>query len=183
PLPYEGAAMADSYPQSQAALRRMIDDFIDHGITVLHAPVPLPHEQAMDVTSYAQSRGMTILHYFERSAELFGRMEPPKINLYSPKYAPAVRERLTGMLPVLDIYPRIAMTFVLQDEPFHQGAQSFGFSPEERAEFEKRFGYLHPLDFEKARANPPMWMDILNFRADYFPVGWRQTYKIYKDLN
>src|SRR5439155_3359131 len=36
PLPHDGLPPPDSYPTRQAALRRMIDNMIDHGITTLH---------------------------------------------------------------------------------------------------------------------------------------------------
>src|SRR5206468_429714 len=138
-----------------------------HGVTSLQSPVPIEHEQSRYVESYAMSRGMNILYYFERGAEQFGRNEPPKIPLYSPEYEKAVRDRVTGMIPHLDQYPRLQYTYMVQDEPFHEGYKSFGYTDAEKAAFEKRFGYRLPPDPEPVRLAPKIWQDLLTFRSDY----------------
>ena len=153
----------------------MIDDFIAHGITTLQSPVPMPHEQARYVESYAMSRGMSITYYFERPAEQFGRDEPPKISLYAPEYEQAVRNRLMQMLPALDPYPRLQHAFMLQDEPFHAGIKSFGHTDQEKAAFEKKYGYRLVNDDEGIRMSPTVWQDVLTFRSDYFPVVAKTT--------
>src|SRR5206468_4043315 len=83
PIPFDGVPIAKSFPDSRPTLHRMIDDLIDHGMNQLVCPLPLPADLTMDVESYAQSRGMTIMFWFERGIETFKRDKPPKVSIYS----------------------------------------------------------------------------------------------------
>jgi len=183
PLPFEGVAMAQSLPESQQAQRRLLDNMIDHGVTTLYTPTGLPHENARDIEGYAQSKGLTILHWFERPAELFNRDEPPKFSLYSKEYAKEQKERIAQLIPALDPYPRLQYAYLWRDEPFHNGYKSFGYTDDEKLAFSKKYEYGLGLDPETARADPERWLDLLTFRSDYFLVGWRQCYKMAKEMN
>jgi hypothetical protein len=52
-----------------------------------------------------------------------------------------------------------------------------------KAEFKKRYGYELPADLASIRDDPGKWLDVLNFRSDYFPDGWRQVHKIIKQAD
>jgi hypothetical protein len=73
--------------------------------------------------------------------------------------------------------------FCYHDEPFHAGPRSFDYGPEAQAEFRKVYGYAMPPGLEAARKDPKVWQDVLNFRSDEFPAGWRQAYKIIKETD
>jgi hypothetical protein len=150
---------------------------IDHGVTALQCPLPLPEPLAKQVEDYAQKRGMGITYYIEHGLEGFKRDMPPEHSLYSQAYRDALAKRVTSQLAVLKQYPNLINVFATQDEPFHQGLKSFGNSAEERAEFRKRFGRDLPADAMAVRNDPRQWLDLINFRSDYFPVGWRELYK------
>jgi hypothetical protein len=184
PLPHDGLPPPDSFPTRQSALRRQIDNMIDHGMTTLHCPVQLPADQAHDVENYAQSRGMTIAYWwFEHPAEVFNRKEPPPVSLYSKQYSELVRKRIDENRQKIARYPRLLTVWTFQDEPFHHGHKSFSFDDTMQAEFAKRFGEKLPADLDAAKTNPKTWLDFLNLQSDYWPVGWRQTYKLVKQAN
>jgi hypothetical protein len=54
---------------------------------------------------------------------------------------------------------------------------------EVRQEFQRHFGYALPSNIESARKDPKVWLDVINFRTDEFAAGWRQVYRIIKELN
>ena len=101
--------------------------------------------------------------------EQFGRESPPAICVYSPQYAPAVRRDAEKALATLKGIPRLYNVFPYQDEPFHWGPKSFGYNAEVKAEFKKRYGYDLPPDLDSIRSDPKRWLDVINFRSDYFP--------------
>ena len=51
-----------------------------------------------------------------------------------------------------------------------------------KVEFKKRYGYDLPSDLDSIRSDARKWLDVINFRSDYFPDGWRQVYPILKEL-
>jgi hypothetical protein len=121
--------------------------------------------------------------YAENGVEMFGRDAPQPISVYSPQYAPAVREKVVDALAEVKDVPRPYNMFCYQDEPFHAGPESFGYTEEVRHEFKRRFGYELPPNIESARKDPKVWLDVINFRSDEFPAGWRQVYRIIKEIN
>jgi len=164
-------------PLTEQAMRDTVENMIAHGVTGVYAPESRPY-----VTDYAQSRGMYVT-YNTGGLELFGRYPAPSICVYSPKYPEAVRKNVENALAPLKNYTHLYNVFCYQDEPFHATIHSFGYNDEVKAEFKKRYGYDLPPDVDSIRDNPKVALDVLNFRSDYFPDGWRQVYKIIKETN
>jgi len=182
PVPSGKGWTSVEQPLTPQLIRETIDNIIDHGFTGLEAPVRLGKDHQTTILNYAQSRGMFIT-YHTGSLELFGRDKPPEICVYSPQYPGAVRRNAEKRLAPLKNIPRLYNVFTYQDEPFHGGPQSFGYNKYVGAEFKKRYGYELPPDIESIRSNPEKWLDVINFRTDYFPDGWRQVYKIIKQID
>lgn len=175
PIPSR-TAFANVFPDTPASRREVIDDLIDHGVTLLQCPLPMPEKEAREVERYAQERGMGITWYIEKGLEGFKRDTPPSPGLYSERYRQLLRSRVDMAAEQMSRYPRLVNVFPMMDEPFHAGVNSFGVSAEEKAEFSQRFGYELPIDALAVRENARQWLDVINFRADYFPVAWRQVY-------
>jgi hypothetical protein len=177
-------------PPAMGDLHITVDEMIAHGFTGLVFPFHLSPADTCDVMNYAQSRGMFIT--FDRTegggnprgeVQMFGRDAPPAISVYSPRYAPAVREKVVAALTEVKGVPGLYNMFCFQDEPFHMGPEAFGYTEEVRQEFKRRFGYELPPDVQSARKDPKVWLDVINFRSDEFPAGWRQAYRIIKEIN
>ena len=169
-------------PLSEQVLRDTIDNILDHGFTGLETTTHRPKDEHALIMDYAQRRGMIITHHAGR-LELFGRNEPPKTCVYSPEYAKAVRSLAERALAGLKDIPRLYNVFTYQDEPFHAGPKSLGYNAEVLAEFKKRHGYDMPADLDSIRDDPKQWLDVINFRSDYFPEGWRQVHRIIKEID
>jgi hypothetical protein len=169
-------------PLAEATMRATVDEILAHGFTGLESPVRRPPGEARFILDYAQSRGMMVVHH-TGPLELFERDRPPKVCVYSPEYAAAVRQRVQQALTPLQDIRRLYAVFTYQDEPFHWGPKSFGYNGEVKAEFKKRYGYDLPVDLAAIRDDPQKWLDVLNFRSDYFPDGWRQVQKIIKETD
>ena len=188
PVPNGKGWKGEAAPLSDRIIHDTIDNMIEHGVTGLYCPVSvyspfsITADDAKKVVDYAQSRGMFVT-YQTGGLELFSRAMPPEICMYSPKYAPAVRKNVESALAALKDYPNVYNVFCYMDEPFHQMVTSFGYNEEVKAEFKKRYSYELPPDLDSIRDNPKVWLDVINFRADYFPDGWRQVYKIIKEIN
>ncbi len=182
PVPTGRGWKGEEGPLTPEVMRATIDEIRAHGFTGLESPVHRPPEEAKFILDYAQSQGMIVVHH-TNPLELFGRDEPPKVCVYSPEYATAVLERVRQALAPLKDIPRLYGVFTYQDEPFHWGPKSFGYNAEVRAEFKKRYGYDLPPDLATIRDDPQKWLDVINFRTDYFPDGWRQVYKIIKEAD
>jgi len=174
PIPYEGVVTPTAFPATASGRRRIIDSLIDHGVTLLQCPLPLPEEQAKEVEAYARSRGMGFTWYLPRGLEKLKRDEPPEPSFYSDAYRAALDQRTDATLAEMAKHPGIASVFPMMDEPFHAGVESFGNTPEERDAFHKKFGYDLPGDAMAVRNDPQRWLDLINVRAGYFPVAWRE---------
>ena len=124
-----------------------------------------------------------IISYHAGALEGFDRTAPPDPCVYAPEYAAAVRDRVTAALEPLKDIPNLYNVFPYQDEPFHWGPQSFCFSDTAREAFNKRYSYAMPPGLESVRDNPRAWLDLLNFQSGVFPDGWRQVYRIIKEIN
>jgi hypothetical protein len=163
-------------------LQDTIDNLRAHGFTGLMHPLPLPEAESKLVLDYAQTNGMVITR-LTGGFEGFGRDAPPAVCAYSAKYAEQVRQAVRAGLAGLEKLPRLYNMFCYQDEPFHASAKSFGYNAEVKERFQKRYGYPLPESLEAIRNQPREWLDVLNFRSDYFPDGWHQVYKIIKEIN
>ena len=183
PLPRPGVRLNRQVPRDREGLRQIVDDIRDHGFTVLGLPAAaLPEELGRYAADYAQSRGLLVNH-MGHGAELFGRDVKMGACAYGADYEAAVREKVRELNAVLTPYPRLHSAFVYNDEPFYAGPQAFSYRPEILAEFEKRYGYAMPPDLDSIRDDPRRWLDVLNFRADYFPDAWRVVCRAFKELN
>ncbi len=175
-------------PLAEALIPATIDNVMAHGFTALYLPQPsslgspIPDALYPSIADAARSRGMKVT-WQTGGLELFERMKPPQVCVYSPRYAEAVRKNVAERLAPLAGRPDIERVFCFQDEPFHQGVESLGYNDEVKAEFRKRHGYDLPPDLDSIRNDPVKWLDVINFRSDYFPDGWRQTYKAIKETN
>ena len=169
-------------PLSESTLRDTVDNVREHGFTGLEFGTGRPQPEAACILNYAQAEGM-IVTYHAGALEFFGRETPPATCVYSPEYAKQVRAAAEQALKPLAAIPRLYNAFTFQDEPFHEGPKSFGYNEEVRAEFKKRYGYELPGDLDSIRDKPREWLDVINFRSDYFRDGWRQVYKIIKEID
>jgi hypothetical protein len=182
PVPSGKGWKGEGGPLSQEVLRGTIDNIREHGFSGIEAPTHRPEEEEAFILEYAQSQGMFVT-YHAGALELFGRDAPPPVCVYSPEYAEAVRANAEKCLAQLEKIPRLYNAFTYQDEPFHWGPKSFGYNDEVKAEFKERYGYDFPPDLDSIRDDPVKWGDVIDFRSDYFPDGWRQVYRIIKDVN
>ena len=184
PVPSGGTWTGVPEQQATAALRATLDQILAHGATGLEYPLHLSPELEQYVLDYARSRSMffTFNYTFAKGGvENFDRNLPPPISVYAPGYIDAVKKDLAPVLAEAARLPNLYNLFCYQDEPFHAGPQSFDFSEDSRREFQKRFGYEIPTNFEVARKLPKQWLDLINFQSDEFPAGWRQVYKLVKE--
>jgi len=182
PVPSGAGWKGEEGPLSQELLRDTMDNIRAHGFTGIEAPTHRPAEEQAFILEYAASKGM-LVSYHAGALEGFERTAPPDVCVYSPKYADAVRARAMIALEPLKTIPNLYNVFTYQDEPFHWGPQSFGYNAEVKDEFQKRYEYDLPADMDSIRDDPRKWLDVINFRAGYFPDGWRQVYRIIKDIN
>ncbi|MBN1341408.1 MAG: hypothetical protein JXQ73_01945 [Phycisphaerae bacterium] len=182
PLPSGKGWTGQKGPLSEQMLRDSVDDIIAHGFTGLEANTHRPKDEEAFILKYAQQRGMFFTHHVG-ALERFGRDKPPNVCVYSPEYPKVVRSGAEKALASLEDIPPLYNAFIYQDEPFHWGPKSFGYNPEVKAEFKKRYGYDLPPDLDSIRNDPKKWLDVINFRSDYFPDGWRQVHRIVKDIN
>ena len=182
PVPSGKGWTGQKGPLTEDVLRDHVDNIMAHGFTGLEANTHRPAAEAAFILKYAQQRGMIITHH-AGALELFGRDKPPPTCVYSAEYAKAVRRRAEKALASLKDIPRLYNAFTFQDEPFHWGPKSFGHNPEVKAEFKKRYGYDLPGDLDSIRNDPKKWLDVINFRSGNFPDGWRQVYRIVKDID
>jgi hypothetical protein len=182
PVPSGKGWTGQKGPLDAQMLRETIDNLLAHGFTGLEAPTRRPKAEEAVILDYAQSRGMFI-SYQLGPLEQFERQSPPKTCVYSPEYARVVRRNAEQALAALKGISRLYNVFTYQDEPFHEGAKSFGYNREVKEEFKKRCGYDLPPDLASIRNDPRRWLDVVNFRSDYFPDGWRQVYKAIKEIN
>ena len=180
PLPWPGVSRPQEYPRDQRGLRRIIDSIAEHGFSLVVVPATVSDGQEKYIEEYAAKQGLRMT-FHSSGAELFGRDAPPKVCVYSNEYPKAVRRQVVEQLKPMESMERVYNALVYQDEPFHMGTKSFGYGEEVRAEFKKRYGYELPADVESIRKDPCKWLDVINFRSDYFPDGWRQVYKIIKE--
>ncbi len=182
PVPAGEGWKGEEGPIAEEVLRSTIDNILAHGFTGLEVPTGRPAEEEALLLKYAESKGMFVT-YNAGALEGFERTAPPEICVYSPKYLETVRARAESALAPLKAIPNLYNAFTFQDEPFHWGAPSFGYNDEVKAEFKKRYGYDLPPDLDSIRGNPHTWLDVLNFRSAYFPDGWRQVYRMVKDIS
>ncbi|MCC6694293.1 MAG: hypothetical protein IT365_01555 [Candidatus Hydrogenedentes bacterium] len=182
PVPSGEGWKGEEGPLSEEVLRATIDNIRGHGFTGIEAPTHRPAEEESFILKYAESKGM-IVSYHAGALEGFERTAPPEVCVYSPQYAESVRARAESALAPLKNIANLYNVFTYQDEPFHWGPQSFGYNDEVKAEFKKRYGYDLPPDLDSIREDPRAWLDLINFRSAYFPDGWRQVYKVVKDIN
>lgn len=163
-------------------LRDTIDNYLAHGFTGIETGVNRPDTEKAFILNYAQSKGMILTHH-AGALELFGRDKPPVPSVYSPEYPVKVRANAEKALSSLKNYPRLYNVFPYQDEPFHWGPASFDYGPDEKRVFRERYGYDLPPDLDSIKGDPVKWLDVINFRSDNFPAGWRTTFKTIKDIN
>lgn len=182
PVPSGKGWHGEEGPLSETVIKDTIDNILAHGFTGIEAPTGRPPEEERLILSYAQSQGMFVTIHLG-SYELFGRDAPPAISVYSPEYPVAVRKIATESLKSIRNMPRLFNAFPYQDEPFHAGPKSFSYAPADQAEFKKRYGYDLPPDIESVRNDPRKWLDVLNFHSSAFPDGWRQVYRIIKEIS
>lgn len=182
PVPSGAGWKGEEGPLSEEVLQATVDNIRAHGFTGIEVPTHRPADEETIILKYAESKGM-IVSYHAGALEGFDRTTPPEVCVYSPKYAQTVRARAETALEPLKAIPNLYNVFTYQDEPFHWGPQSFGYNDEVYAEFKRRYGYELPPDLGSIRDNPRVWLDVINFRSAYFPDGWRQVYKIVKDIN
>ncbi len=169
-------------PLNEALIKDTIDNILAHGFTGIEAPPRRSPEEDKLILSYAQSKGMFVSIHLG-SYELFGRDAPPDISVYSPGYPAAVRKIATESLKSIGNMPRLFNAFTFQDEPFHGGPKSFSYAPEDKAEFLKRYGYEMPTSLDSVKDDPKKMGDFLNFQSGIFADGWRQVYKIIKEIS
>jgi hypothetical protein len=183
PLPDEGVDLKSVILRSRPVLRRLVDEVVSHGFTSLYTPTNLSPASLRYVEEYAQSRGMTINYTSWGGVEQFGRESPPAISCYSPKYAELIGEKIEKVKPAMSSYARLSHAFLFQDEPFHQGLNSFATDDCTKQQFRKQHGYDLPTDFVSAQRNPTQWLDLLNFQSRLFTEGWREVYRQVKKAN
>ena len=181
PVPSGPGWRGEEGPLSAETLRATVDNLWDHGVRGIMIPTHRPAEEEAIILAHARSKGM-VFTWEAGALEIFGRTDPPQPCVYSPEYAQVVRDAAEQKLARWKDLDGLYNVLIYQDEPFHWGPQSFGYNPEVRAEFERRYGYALPPDLESIRSDPRKWGDVLNFRSSYFPDGWRQVYRIVKEL-
>jgi len=181
PVPSGKGWHGEEGPLSEVVLRDTVDNIIEHGFTGLEANTHRPQEEERFILDYARSRGMFVTAHVG-ALELFGRQAPPDPSVYSEAYETAVRKNAEEKLAALQDIPNLYNAFPFQDEPFHWGPQSFGYGEAVRAAFKEEYGYDLPPDLDSIREDPEKWLDVINFRSDNFPVGWRKVYKVIKNI-
>jgi hypothetical protein len=169
-----------------AAVRDAIDAIAGHGFSGIECPLPLAPDDIPAALQHIRSRGLYL--DYDRTidkgggVDIFVRDKPSPVSVFSPEYAKAVRARVQTALDEARPFAPYRHVFLYQDEPFHAGPDSFDYGDEAKEAFRTRFGYALPADVDSARKDPKVWQDVIEFRTTQFPVGWRQVYRIIKEL-
>lgn len=168
----------------EAAIEREIDDIIAHGFNTLTfsahrlgAEPGSPYDYAED---YAQKRGMAVSYSFQGDFSILRRGAPPEVSVYSPEYAETIRPKIEKAIETAKRVPRLLNVQGYMDEPFQEGEHTFDYSEATSAEYQRRFGESLPRT-DEARGDPEAFLRYLNFRADYFAAGWRQSYAMVQE--
>ena len=175
PIPYEGVAYSSRLPDTPSARRRLIDNLIAHGCTVLQCPLPVPDDEARGIEEFAQSRGMGITYVFEHGLEGFGREQPPPLDVYSDAYKQDLFKRLDKRLPVLDRYKNLVEIFPMQDEPFRAGVKALDLSEAHQKSVQKYYEYHLPVSNPPSPRDPG-WRDFVDANSHDYPVAWQVMY-------
>ena len=182
PVPSGKGWKDEDQPLDEQTIRHTVDNLLEHGFSGLEIPRYRTPKERAKILQCAQSRGMLTLSCMG-GLELFGRTKPPSVCVYSNKYPQAVTRSVEQALAHLRDVPRLYCVFPYQDEPFHWGPESFGYNAEVKTEFRRRYGYDLPPDLDSVREDPKRWLDVINFRSDYFSDGWRRVYKTIKQVD
>ena len=163
----------------EAAIAAEIDDVIAHGFNTLSFMGGA--KAALDFAEeYAQMKGMTISYIAGGSFSLLHRGGPPAVCVYSPEYQNAVRKRAEPRLAVYRSVPRLLYVLGYADEPFTTGEEAFCYCKHCQRAFREKYGVALPRTNEIK--TPELWRNYIDFRAQYWPHGWEQSYKIVKDI-
>ncbi len=171
---------------SKSEIHAVIDEIIGHGFTGLEYPLAGPAGQTSEALKYAQRRGMYVTYdrtFMKGGVENIPRNAPPPVSVFSPEYAVQVRRNVVAAFEQVKGIARPYNMFGYHDEPFHEGPESFDYSEPVRREFKNRYGYDLPPDVDSAMRDPKVWLDVISFRSDEFTAGWRQAYRIIKEIN
>ncbi len=167
------------------AIEREIDDIKAHGFNALTfsahrlgAEPGSPYDYAED---YAQKRGMAISYSFQGDFSILRRGAPPAVSVYSPEYAEAIRPGIERAIETAKRVPRLLNVQGYMDEPFQEGEHTFDYSQPTATEYGRRFGRPLPRT-DEVRGDPEAFLRYLNFRADYFAAGWRQSYAMVQEI-
>jgi hypothetical protein len=185
-LPDKAAWTKPLKPLSKSEIHAMVDEIIAHGFTGLEFPLHVPLEETTEVLKYARRRGMYVTYdrtFQKGGVENLPRDVPPPVSVFSPEYPVLVRRNVVEVFEAVKGIFHPYNMFCYHDEPFHAGPESFDYGDDVKREFKERFGYDLPPDVESARRDPKVWLDVINFRSDEFPAGWRQVYRIVKEID
>lgn len=181
PVPSGKGWKKEKPPLSAKIQQETIQNIVEHGFTNLSVGA-FSGDQTQSLLDYAQSLGMRV-DLTTNGFEMFDRVHPPAISVYSPHYAEQVRERVAEGLAPLKKIERIHSVFPFKDEPFHAGPESFDYSAAAKAEFKRRYGYYMPDSLGSVKDDPRRWLDFLNFQSTSFSDGWREVYRIVKQFD
>ncbi len=141
-----------------------------------------PEAEKAFILNYAQSKGMILTHHAGLSNFSGGTSRPNRAT--TRRTIPvAVRANAEKALANLKNYPRLYNVFPYQDEPFHGDRPRSANGPDEKRVFMTvAANDLRPTSIPFI-SDPVKWLDVINFRSDNFPAGWRTTFKIVKDID
>lgn len=181
PVPSGQGWHGEEGPLTEQVMRDTVDNIIAHGFTGLESDPHRSEEENRFLLDYARARGMFLTAHLG-ALEGFGREAPPDPSVYSKEYGTKIREEAEPKLASVKELPGLYNMFPFQDEPFHGGPKSFGYSDSDKSAFKQKHGYELPVDLDSIRNTPRQWLDVINFQSDNFPEGWRQVYKIIKEI-
>lgn len=169
-------------PLTDQTIKETIHNIILHGCTNLAVGSFGDGWNNEKVINYAQQLGMGI-DFTSNGVQLFRRNDPPFCSIYEPEYIDSVRKRIEPVLGSVKRLEKPYSIYPFMDEPFHADTTAFDYSAATAKEYQKRYGYPMPKNYQMAKSDPKKHLDFVNFQSSTFTDAWKQIYEEVKKFD
>ena len=122
-------------------------------------------------------------HLSPRAARTVRPRSPPAICVYSPSTPRRCDGRRRRPWPRSRASRGSTTCFPIRTSRFTGGRSRSATTPRSRRNSRSVTGTTCRRMSARSASDPRRWLDVINFRSDYFPDGWRQVHKIIKELD